>query len=246
MRDIGKNIKDLRTEKNLTQDQLADKLYITRQTVSNYENGKSRPDIDMIEQISKVLNCDINDIIYGKEKSKKNHIPFVVSFSLFVLLTALSLWGVPYTLKLKGQTYLGGPYYLFAVFIVPFTISLAVWSAFELLSLTAGLKPLKYKNVKYFKTVFLIFAVYFVLSNAVYWTPLIIYDFFAIADATPPLSYDLITNHINNSFIIKLANPVIYFVYRYGNILLYSFFAVFGALLWLFDIPHIERNQNNN
>ena len=42
MRDIGKNIRDLRIEKNLTQDQLAEKLFVTRQTVSNYENGVSQ------------------------------------------------------------------------------------------------------------------------------------------------------------------------------------------------------------
>ena len=41
MRDIGKNIRDLRIVQNLTQDQLAEKLFVTRQTVSNYENGVS-------------------------------------------------------------------------------------------------------------------------------------------------------------------------------------------------------------
>ena len=37
MRDIGKNIRQLRTEMNMTQDELARKLFVTRQTVSNYE-----------------------------------------------------------------------------------------------------------------------------------------------------------------------------------------------------------------
>ena len=46
MRDIGKNIRDLRTRKDMTQDELAEKLFVTRQTVSNYETGKSRPDVD--------------------------------------------------------------------------------------------------------------------------------------------------------------------------------------------------------
>ena len=244
MRNIGKNIKELRISNNLTQDQLAEKLFVTRQTVSNYENGKSRPDVDTLEKIASVLGCQLTDLIYGKEKPKKNYIPFAVSFSLFVILAALSVWGVPYTLKLKGQTYLGGPYYLFVVFIVPFAISLAVWSAFELLSLTAGLKPIKHKNAEYFKFVFLAFIAYFILSNLVYWTPAIIYDFFTIADMVSPISYEWINNYINNSFIIKLANPVLYFVYRFGNILMYSFFAVSGALLWLFDVPHIDRNKN--
>ena len=38
---IGKNIKQFRNEKNMTQDQLAEKLSVTRQAVSNWENGGS-------------------------------------------------------------------------------------------------------------------------------------------------------------------------------------------------------------
>ena len=41
MRDIGKNIRDLRKRQNMTQDELAARLFVTRQTVSNYENGDS-------------------------------------------------------------------------------------------------------------------------------------------------------------------------------------------------------------
>jgi transcriptional regulator with XRE-family HTH domain len=51
MRDIGKNIRYLRESKGLTQDQLAEKLFVTRQTVSNYETGRTRPDVDMIVSI---------------------------------------------------------------------------------------------------------------------------------------------------------------------------------------------------
>ena len=65
MRDIGKNIKDLRIRAKLTQVELAEKLFVTRQTVSNYENGKSRPDVDMIVRIGEILNTDANTVIYG-------------------------------------------------------------------------------------------------------------------------------------------------------------------------------------
>ena len=41
MRDIGKNIKTLRIRRGMTQDELAEALYVTRQTVSNYETGGS-------------------------------------------------------------------------------------------------------------------------------------------------------------------------------------------------------------
>ena len=45
MRDIGKNIRDLRKRQNMTQDELAARLFVTRQTVSNYEIGRTRPDV---------------------------------------------------------------------------------------------------------------------------------------------------------------------------------------------------------
>ena len=55
MAEVGKNIKKIRKEKNLTQDDLAERLYCTRQTISNYENGKSEPNIALLVEIEKVL-----------------------------------------------------------------------------------------------------------------------------------------------------------------------------------------------
>lgn len=65
MRNISKNIKDLRIRSGLTQDALAEQLFVTRQTVSNYETGKSRPDIDMLMRIAEVLDTDIHTVLYG-------------------------------------------------------------------------------------------------------------------------------------------------------------------------------------
>ena len=55
MRDISKNIKQLRIKKGMTQDELAEVLFVTRQTVSNYETGKSHPDVDMLVSIAAAL-----------------------------------------------------------------------------------------------------------------------------------------------------------------------------------------------
>ena len=69
MKDIGKNIKELREAKGLTQDQLAESMFVTRQTISNYENGRTRPDINTLMKLSELLNADINTIIYGSQES---------------------------------------------------------------------------------------------------------------------------------------------------------------------------------
>ena len=60
MRDIGKNIKDLWIRKKLTQDELAEKLFVTRQTVSNYETGKTNPDSYAIIKLASFfdVSCD--------------------------------------------------------------------------------------------------------------------------------------------------------------------------------------------
>ena len=42
MREIGKNIKDIRESKQMTQEDLAAKLFVSRQTISNYETGVSQ------------------------------------------------------------------------------------------------------------------------------------------------------------------------------------------------------------
>ena len=59
MRDIGKNIRDLRQMLLLTQEELAEQLFVTRQTVSNYENGRTRPDVDQILRLAEIFDTDV-------------------------------------------------------------------------------------------------------------------------------------------------------------------------------------------
>ena len=89
MRDIGKNIRKLRESKGLTQDQLAEKLFVTRQTVSNYETGRTRPDVDMIVSIANVLETDANSVIYGlpADDRKQNTLKIIVSISITAICT---------------------------------------------------------------------------------------------------------------------------------------------------------------
>lgn len=63
MNEIGSNLRSLRKQHDLKQEQLAELLHVTRQTVSNYENGKSEPDIDMLVRIAEVFETDVNRLI---------------------------------------------------------------------------------------------------------------------------------------------------------------------------------------
>lgn len=65
MASVGKHIRRLRTAKGLTQEQLAEKLFVTRQTVSAWETGKAQPDLETLERIAAALNTEVTEVIYG-------------------------------------------------------------------------------------------------------------------------------------------------------------------------------------
>lgn len=62
----GQKIAELRIGANLTQEQLAEKLYITRELVSKWETGKRNPDYKMILKIAETFNIDVEDIFDRK------------------------------------------------------------------------------------------------------------------------------------------------------------------------------------
>lgn len=66
--DLGKKIMTMRNEKNLSQKQLAEKLNVTRQTISNWENGKFYPDIDSLVNLSKFFNVSLDVLLSYDDK----------------------------------------------------------------------------------------------------------------------------------------------------------------------------------
>lgn len=70
MNEVANSIKKLRQEKKLSQEQLAEQLHVTRQAVSNWENGKTQPDVEMIMQLAEIFDVSVERMIYGKAKSR--------------------------------------------------------------------------------------------------------------------------------------------------------------------------------
>lgn len=70
MSKIGSRIKDLRNEKNMTQEQMAQQLHVTRQAVSNWETGKTQPDIETLTKIAALFGVSAEELIYGESKKK--------------------------------------------------------------------------------------------------------------------------------------------------------------------------------
>lgn len=72
--ELGKQIKRYRKERALSQDVLAEKVYVSRQTVSNWENDKSYPDVNSLVLLSEVFEVSLDQLIKGDVKMMKEQI----------------------------------------------------------------------------------------------------------------------------------------------------------------------------
>lgn len=89
MRHIGNNIRIIRIHQGITQEELADRLYLTRQAISSYETGRTRPDIDMLVKIADALHTNTDAILYGPPQTterKRAKIELIIG-----MITALAL-----------------------------------------------------------------------------------------------------------------------------------------------------------
>lgn len=65
---VGKKISNFRKLNNLTQDDLADKLFVTRQALSKWENGISLPSIEILLQLAEIFNTTFDEILCLNEE----------------------------------------------------------------------------------------------------------------------------------------------------------------------------------
>ena len=67
---IGKFLKELRKQKGLTQQQIAEKFNVSNRTISRWENGNNMPDLDILIEISDYYEVDLREILNGERKSE--------------------------------------------------------------------------------------------------------------------------------------------------------------------------------
>ena len=68
---IGRFLKELRKEKNITQEQLAEKINVSGRTVSRWETGSNMPDISLLAELAEFYDVSIPEIIDGERKSEQ-------------------------------------------------------------------------------------------------------------------------------------------------------------------------------
>lgn len=94
---LGKQIKDFRNQFSFSQEELAEKMYVSRQTISNWENDKTYPDINSLVLMSQLFGTTIDQLIKGDIETMKNIMNheesnrFNNSSTLFTILFILSI-----------------------------------------------------------------------------------------------------------------------------------------------------------
>ncbi|MEH2933419.1 helix-turn-helix transcriptional regulator [Acutalibacter sp. JLR.KK004] len=66
---MGKFLKELRKQKGLTQEQIAEKFNVSNRTISRWENGHNMPDLDILIELSDYYEVDLREILNGERKS---------------------------------------------------------------------------------------------------------------------------------------------------------------------------------
>lgn len=94
---LSKQIKKYRIRDQLSQEELAQKLYVSRQTISNWENERSYPDIHNLLLMSVLFNVSLDDLVKGDVEIMRNELQstqmnkWTISMVTFILLGVISI-----------------------------------------------------------------------------------------------------------------------------------------------------------
>ncbi|MBE6900416.1 MAG: helix-turn-helix transcriptional regulator [Ruminococcaceae bacterium] len=162
MTNVGENIKKMRKKLKITQDELSEKLNVTRQAVSNWENGKTEPDIETLTKMAQIFDISIDELVDGIPKGikelrgKKSHLYIGIAFTLFYILSSLTM----ILIEKMFQDYVTFTYdFFYSAFYVfvwkPLTVAFAGIGIPALISYISGL----YIENKKLRIAFLVFGI---------------------------------------------------------------------------------------
>ena len=123
--DFGAQMKKLRTSRELTQEQVAQKLNVSRQTISSWENNRNLPDLEMVVLIARIFNISLDNLILGdptmtnklvKDGSEMKRAKWNLYFSLSMIVAGI----ISFLLfRLIGSTVDSSGYLQEPFFLVP-------------------------------------------------------------------------------------------------------------------------------
>ncbi len=157
MMNFGKNLQKIRKAKGLSQEELAERMEVSRQAISKWESGAARPELEKVNELSEILYCSTDELLKGGFQEKKavlsndkaSHERLMNKFARWISLAiALVLLG---TSLLLGISALGMPYTDYGIVIL---IALVAVSApiFVMRGIELGNFKMKHPKLEYFYT----------------------------------------------------------------------------------------------
>lgn len=142
MRDIGANIRRARTRRKLTQDDLAQTVHTTRQTISNYETGRSRPDVETLQRLADALGVELTELLDGAPSADARRAALHrVCIMGAVMLILAGLWAYLHAVCLR-QYQRGDIAPLAAMLITePLLLCTLAWTLLQALRMVTRLRP---------------------------------------------------------------------------------------------------------
>ena len=126
---FGDNLRQIRKNKKMSQEQLAEKVNVTRQSVSKWENSESYPEMNNILELCKIFNCKLNDLVHTDmtdiSSLDEDIVMNVVKFNekkqkeVKMLSNVISLIGKIGAIVLKVAI----PFIILAMILVPYVIN---------------------------------------------------------------------------------------------------------------------------
>ena len=142
--EIGKQIKKYRMQMGLSQQELSDKVFVSRQTISNWENNKNYPDIKSLLLLSSLFNVSLDILVKGDLEEMKEKIEvedigkFKQDSNIFATLLLLTI-----VLPIPLMKFMG-------------TIGVGIWGIIAILGIYYSVRVEKYKkdfNIQTYKEI---------------------------------------------------------------------------------------------
>ena len=93
-----------RKRKNLTQEELAKRLNVTRQAVSNWENDKNYPNVEILKSIAKELDLKLSDVLEIDNKAlKRKHRKRLIILSIIFIIVLIVLIGMFFSILKRNK-----------------------------------------------------------------------------------------------------------------------------------------------
>jgi len=180
---LNDRLKYLRKKANYTQQELADKLFVTRAAISKWETGKGNPNIESLKEISELFNISINDLLSSEEliliatdsTADKKRFLSIFGYSIFDLFSFILMFLPLFSIRV-GDVFKAVNLFnhsidsviIIVIYYVVF-ITLGIFSLSELIIGYFGLLKGKLKYVLILSSLFSVFSLFvFIITNEPY------------------------------------------------------------------------------